>query len=79
MHFQNSESRNVVSQHNLIGTCGLVYALYDLKVTVSEIEVVVIDSHTPRMSEACHYCDAISPIWITTLDLEIHMQDISQA
>lgn len=70
MHFQNSESGNVVSQHNLIGTCCLVYALYDLKITVSEVEVASIDSHTPGMRQARHYSDTICSIWIAALNLE---------
>lgn len=69
MHFQNSESRNVVPQHNLVGTGGFVHALYDLKVAVSEVEIVFIDSHTPGVRQACHYGDAVTPIWITTLNL----------
>lgn len=69
MHFQNSESSNVVSQHNLVGTRGLVHTLYDLKVAVGEVEVVVIDGHTPGVRQACHYGDAITPVWITPLNL----------
>lgn len=49
MHSQNSESRNIVSQHNLIGPRCLVYTLYDLKIPVTEVEVVTIDSYTPGM------------------------------
>lgn len=70
MHFQNSESRNVVSQYNLVGTRGLIHALYDLKVAVSEVKVAVMDSHTPGVRQACHYGDAISSIWIATLNLQ---------
>lgn len=69
MHFQNSESRNVVSQHNPVGTGGLVHTLYDLKVAVSEEEVVLIDSHTPGVRQACHYGDAVTPIYIPALNL----------
>ena len=69
MHFQDSESRDVVSQHNLIGTRGLVHTLYDLKVAVGEVEVVVIDGHTPGVRQAGHYGDAVTPIWVTTLNL----------
>lgn len=69
MNFQNSETRNVVSHHNPVGTCGLVHALYDLKVTVSEVEVVLIDSYTPGVRKACHYGDTVCPICITTLNL----------
>lgn len=75
MHFQNSESRNVVSQHNLIGTCCLVNTLYDLKITVSEVEVASIDSNTPGMRQARHYSDTICSIWITALNLEIEISD----
>lgn len=69
MNLQNSETRNVVSQQNFVGTRGLVHTLYDLEVTVSEVEVVVIDSHSPGVRESCHYGDTITPIWITTLNL----------
>lgn len=69
MHFQNSETRNVVSQHNLVGTCGLIHTLYDLKVAVGEVEVVLMHSNTPGVRQARHYGDAVSPIWITTLNL----------
>lgn len=69
MHFQNSESRNIVSQHNPVGPRWLVHTLYDLKVAVSEVEVVLIDSHTPGVRQACHYGDAVTPIWIPTLNL----------
>lgn len=69
MNFQHSKTRNVVSQQNLVGSRGLVHALYDLKVTISKVEVVLVDSHTPGMRKACHYGDTVSPIWITTLDL----------
>lgn len=69
MHFQNSESRNVVPQHNFVGPCGLVHTLYGLKVTVSEVEVVFIDRYTPGVRQACHYGDAITPIRITTFNL----------
>lgn len=75
MHFQHSESRNVVSQHNLIGTCCLVYTLYDLKVTVSEVEVAPIDSNTPGMRQARHYSHTICSIWITALNLVIEISD----
>lgn len=73
MNFQNSESGNVVSQHNPIGTCCLVYTLYDLKVPVSEVEVASIDGHTPGMRQAGHYSDPICSIWIPTLNLEIEL------
>lgn len=73
MHFQNSESGNVVSQHNLIGTSCLVYTLYNLKITVSEVEVASIDSHAPGMRQARHYSDTICSIWITALNLEIEI------
>lgn len=76
MNFQNSEPRNIVSQHNLVGTCCLVYTLYDLKVTVSEVKVVTVDSYTPGMGQARHYSDAICPIWITAFNLQSEMSDI---
>lgn len=69
VNLQNSEARNVVSQQNPVGTRGLVHALYDLKVTVGEVEVVLIDSHTPGVRESRHYGDTVTPIWITTLNL----------
>ena len=69
MHFQNSEARNVVTQHNLVGARGLVHTLYDLKVAVSEVEVVFIDRHTPGVRQASHYGDTVSPVWITALNL----------
>lgn len=75
MHPQNSESRNIVSQHNLIGPRCLVYALYDLKIPVTEVEVVTIDSYTPGMRQARHYSDTIRPIWIAAFNLEIEMSD----
>lgn len=80
MHFQNSESRNVVSHHDLVGPRCLVHTLYDLKVAVSEVEVVAIDSHTPGVRQACHYGDAIAPIRITPLNLwRVTCQTCSQA
>lgn len=75
MHFHNSESGNIVSQHNLIGTCCLVCTLYDLKITVSEVEVASIDSHTPGVRQARHYSDTICSVWIAALNLEIEMSD----
>ncbi|TNN64426.1 hypothetical protein EYF80_025376 [Liparis tanakae] len=69
MHFQNSESRHVVSQHNPVGTCGLVHTLYDLEVAVSEEEVVLIDSHPPGVRQACHDGDAVTPIYVPALNL----------
>lgn len=52
MHFQDSEPRNIVPQHNLISASQLVHALYDLKVAVSEVEVVIMDSHTPWVRQS---------------------------
>lgn len=69
MHFQHSETRNVVAQHDLVGTRGLVHALYDLKVAVSEVEEVFIDGHTPGVRQPRHYGDTVTPIWITALNL----------
>lgn len=69
MHFQNSESRNVVSQHNPVGTRGLLHALYHLKVAVSEVEVVLIDGHSPGVRQASHYSDAVASVWIPALNL----------
>lgn len=69
MHFQNSESRNVVSQHNPVGTRGLVHALYDLKIAVGEVEVILMDGNTPGVRQARHYGDAVTPIRIPTLNL----------
>lgn len=37
VHFEDSEAGNVVSQHDPVGSCGLVHALYDLKVPVGEV------------------------------------------
>lgn len=75
VHFQNSESRNIVSHHDLISPCCLVYTLYDLKIPVTEVEVVTIDSYTPGMRQARHYGGTICPIRITTLNLGIEMLD----
>lgn len=75
MDFQNSESRNIVSQHDLVSPCCLVYTLYDLKIPVTEVEVVTVDGYTPGMRQARHYGDPICPIWMTALNLEMDMSD----
>lgn len=69
MHFEDSEARHVVSQHNSVGSCGLVHTLYDLKVPVGEVQVVVMDGNTPRVGQATYYGDAVGPIGITALNL----------
>lgn len=69
MHFEDSEPWHVVSQHNLVGTCSFVHTLYDLKITVREIEVTFMDRHTPRVRQACYYGDTVTPIRIPTLNL----------
>lgn len=69
MHFQDPEPRNIISQHDPVGTRGLVHTLYDLKVPVSEVEVVLVDSHTPGVRQAGHYGYAVTSIWITALNL----------
>lgn len=70
MHFKDSEAGHVVSQHDPVGPCGLVHALYDLKVPVGKVEIVVIDSHTPGVGQATHYRDAVGAIGITALNLQ---------
>lgn len=69
MYFKDSEAGNIVSQHDPVGSGGLVHALYDLKVPVGEVKVVIIDSHTPGMRQACHYGDAVRPVRIPPLNL----------
>jgi len=76
MNFQDSKACYIVSQHNLVGTCGLVYSLYDFKVPVSEVEVVLVECHTPGVRQACYYGDAITSIWITTLNLNTRIMKI---
>lgn len=70
VHFEDSEAGHVVSQHDPVGSCGLVHTLYDLKVPVGKVQIVAIDSHTPGVRQATHYGDAIGPIGITALNLQ---------
>lgn len=51
MDFQNSESGHIIPEHNPVGACGLVHALYDLKISVSEVEEVLIDGDAAGMSK----------------------------
>lgn len=69
MHFQDSETRHVVPHHHLVGSGGLVHALYDLEVAVGVIEVVLMDSHAPGVRQACHYGDAVASIGIAAFNL----------
>lgn len=69
VHFEDSEARHIVSQNDPVGSCGLVHTLDDLKVPVSEVQVVVIDSHAPGVGQTTHYGDAVGAIGITALNL----------
>ena len=69
VHLQYSQSRHVVPQHHLVSPGGLVHSLYHLKVPVGEVQEALMNSNTPGMGQACHYSDAIGPVWVATLNL----------